>query len=107
VKPFGFVLVGHADRLASRPEGVPLDVTPIAPFSSDPDELLRLPWRDRRSGRPLRVTTRRRPTLDAVRLKTIGDVVAAYRVHPEHKSGDPRGGLGRRGSIGLLPRLAV
>lgn len=42
-----------------------------------------------------------------VRLQTIGDVVAAYRLHPGTKSGDPRGGLGRRGSVGLLPRLHV
>lgn len=38
---------------------------------------------------------------------TVGDVVRDYRLHPETKSGDPRGGLGRRGSVGLLPRLTV
>jgi hypothetical protein len=55
----------------------------------------------------LAVTTRRRPRAGDVRLATIGDVVAAYRLHPETKSRDPPGGLGRRGSIGVLPRLTV
>ena len=65
------------------------------------------PWRNRRDGRPIAVTTRPGGERGKVRLQTIGDVVAAYGLHPETKSGDPRGGLGRRGSIGVLPRLTV
>jgi hypothetical protein len=79
----------------------------MAPFSSKPGELLALPWRNRRDGRPLAVTTRPGSERGKVRLQTIGDVVAAYRLHPETKSGDSRGGLGRRGSSGVLPRLTV
>jgi hypothetical protein len=107
VKPFGFVLLGHRDPLAALPDDVGADVTPVAPFSSNPEALLDLPWFNRRDGRPVTVTSRRRPTPGAVRLSTIGDIIARYRTHPEHKSGDPRGGLGRRGSVGLLPRLEV
>ena len=107
VKPFGFLLLGHLDRLAAPPEGIDPDVTPMAPFTSKPSELLGLPWRNRRDGRPLAVTTRRGGEPGKARLQTVGDVVARYRLHPEHKSGDPRGGLGRRGSLGLLPRLEV
>ena len=43
----------------------------------------------------------------AVRLTTYGDVLVQHRWHPEHKSGDPTGGPGRRTSVGLLPRLDV
>jgi hypothetical protein len=68
---------------------------------------LSLPWRNRRDGQPRAVTTRPGGERGKVRLQTIGDVVAAYRLHPETKSGDPRGGLGRRGSVGALPRLTV
>jgi DNA-binding transcriptional ArsR family regulator len=42
-----------------------------------------------------------------MRLTTYGGVVADYRLHPEVKSGDPRGGPGVRGSVGFLPRLHV
>jgi hypothetical protein len=107
VKPFGFLLLGHLDRLAAVPLGVDPEATPMAPFTSKLAELLGLPWRNRRDGRPLAVTTRRRGEPSKARLQTVGDVVARYRLHPEHKSGDPRGGLGRRGSLGLLPRLEV
>lgn len=108
VKPFGFLTLGHVDPLSPLPAGLQRgEVTPVAPFTSDPDSLLDLPWRNRRDGRPLAVTTGRRRSRSAVRLQTVGDAVAAYRLHPETKSGDPRGGLGRRSTVGLLPRLTV
>lgn len=108
VKPFGFLTLGHVDPLAPLPDGLERgDVTPLAPFTSDPETLLALPWRNRRDGQPISVTTKKGGERGKVRLQTIGDVVADYRLHPETKSGDPRGGLGRRGSVGLLPRLRV
>jgi hypothetical protein len=108
VKPFGFLLLGHLDRLAPLPAGLDADnLTPVAPFTSKPDGLLGLAWRNRHDYQPLAVTTKRGGARGKVRLQTVGDVVARYRLHPEHKSGDPRGGLGRRGSVGLLPRLEV
>ena len=108
VKPFGFMLIGHVDPLVALPEGLePGEVIPVAPFTSEPTALLGLPWRNRRDGRPIEVTTRRGGEPGKVRLKTYRDIVTDYRLHPEAKSGDPRGGPGRRGSVGLLPRLRV
>lgn len=108
VTPFGFLLLGHADPLAPGPADLaPGHVTPMAPYSVNPESLLDLPWRNRRDGRAIRVTTSRRPRAGTVRLRTIGDVVRDHLVHPEAKSGDPRGGLGRRGTRGLLPRLTI
>jgi hypothetical protein len=108
VKPFGFLTLGHADPLAPVPAGLTEGrVTPIAPYTTDPASLLGQPWRNRREGQPLAVTTSRRPRDGAVRLRTVGDVAREHLVHPEAKSGDPRGGPGRRGSRGLLPRLSV
>jgi hypothetical protein len=108
VKPFGFLLLGHLDPLVRLPEGLkPGSVTPMAPFTSNPDELLSAQWRNRRDGRLLDVTTRPRGERGKVRLQTIRDVVADYRLHSETKSGDTRGGFGRRGSTGVLPRLTV
>lgn len=106
VKPHGFLLLGHLDPLAPLPDEF-IDVTPMAPFTDDPAKLMSLPWRNRRDGRPLAVTTRPGGESGKVRLATIGDIVRDYRLHPEAKSGDGRGGLGRRGSVGVLPRLTV
>ncbi len=107
VKPFNFGLLAHRDPLCALPtelEG--REVTPVAPYTGEPSEYLGLPWANRVDGRPLRVTTGR-PRSGEVRVTTYGDVVADYRLHPEHKSGDPRGGPGVRGSVGVLPRLHV
>jgi hypothetical protein len=106
VKPHGFLLLGHVDPLAPLPDGL-TDVTPMAPYTDDPARLLSLSWRNRRDGRPIAVTTRPGGEPGKVRLATIGEVVRDYRLHPEAKSGDGRGGLGRRGSVGVLPRLTV
>jgi hypothetical protein len=108
IKPFGFLLLGHVDPLAALPAGLERgDVVPVVPFTSRPEELLGLPWRNRRDGRPIAVTTRPGGERGKVRLATYRDVVAAYRRHPETKSGDPGRGLGHGASVGLLPRLRV
>lgn len=108
VKPYGFGLLGHVDPLAPLPDGLERGgVVPVAPFTSDPGELLSLAWRNRRDGRAIVVTTRRGGERGRVRLDTYRDVAADYRRHPETKSGDPRGGLGHGASVGLLPRLRV
>lgn len=108
VKPFGFLLLGHVDPLVALPPGLDRgDVVPVAPFTSRPEALLGLPWRNRRDGRPIAVTTRPGGERGKVRLTTYRDVVAAYRRHPESKSGDPGRGLGHGASVGLLPRLRV
>jgi hypothetical protein len=102
------MLIGHVDPLAPLPPGLELGrLTPIAPYTSNPDELLGLPWVNRHDGRPLRTTTRSCPENGAVRLKTYGDVLGEYRLHPDTKSGDPGGGQSHRGSVGLLPRLHI
>ena len=108
VKPFGFMLISHVDPLVPLPDGLELgQLTPIAPYSTRPDEFLGLPWVNRHDGRPLRVTTAAGGRRGAVRLKTYGDVIAEYQMHPDAKSGDLRGGQSHRGSRGLLPRLHV
>jgi hypothetical protein len=104
VKPFNFLLQGHVDPLATGP-GAHGEVTPVAPYTSDPSAYLELPWVNRHDGRRLRVGVRERA--GSVRLMTYRDVVTTFRWHPEHKSGDPAGGPGVRGSVGRLPRLHV
>lgn len=108
VRPFNFMLVGHVDPLVPLPTSIDAHhVTPVAPFSSDPEQFLSLPWRNRVDGQPISVTTDRQPDSERVRLRTYGDAITDYRFHPERKSGDPDGGVGRRTSTGLLPRRPV
>jgi hypothetical protein len=108
VKPFGFMLVGHVDPLMPLPDELtPGEVAPVAPYTTKPEEFLDLPWVDRNSTHPIAVTTRPGGEPRKVRLKTYGDVIAEYRMHPDVKSGDPDGSQAHRGSRGLLPRLHV
>ncbi|HVA86259.1 MAG TPA: hypothetical protein VNF73_08095 [Candidatus Saccharimonadales bacterium] len=108
VKPFGFLLVGHADPLAALPPGLgDGPVTPVAPYSTDVAGFLGWDWVDRRTGRPVRVTTREGGEPGRVRLKTYRDVVEAYVAHHEEKSGRAGARRGRIGSVGVLPRLHV
>ncbi|HYK94349.1 MAG TPA: hypothetical protein VE011_00560 [Candidatus Dormibacteraeota bacterium] len=107
VKPFGFLMMGHVDALASPQTGADERVTPVAPYNNNPAELLSLEWRDRRTGKPIKVTTKPGGRPGYVRLKTYGDFVRELAAHPEYKSGHPGGGLGRRSSVGVLPRLRV
>jgi hypothetical protein len=107
VKPFGFLLVGHADPLLPTPPGLLSPVVPVAPFSTDAQRLLELPWRTKAEGLPVEVTTKARGERGKVRLKSYRDVYLEYRFHAEAKSGDPSGGPGMRTSTGLLPRLTV
>ena len=106
VKPFNFLTMGHDDPLAPLPAGLERKrLTLVAPYVQTADEALGLPWRNRFDGQAVEVTTQPGGRPDAVRLRTIADVIRDYRLHPDPKSGDPQGGRSHRGSRGLLPRL--
>jgi hypothetical protein len=108
VRPFNFLLIAHPDPLFPLP--VPAaagHLSLVAPYDADPSRYLELPWRNRFDGQPYAVTTDPAGLHGAVRIKAYGDVIAEYRVHPEVKSGDPRGGRCRRSTRGYLPRRSV
>jgi hypothetical protein len=108
VKPQNFMLIGHVDPLTPLPDGLSIsDLTAVAPYTSAPAEYLRQPWINRLDGGAIAVTTKIGGISGTVRLKTYRDVFDEYGTHPDHKSGDRRGGPATRGSIGLLPRLRV
>lgn len=81
-----------ADGEVPPPGCDPLRFRPIAPFDRDPGTWQAQRWVDAYSGTPLAVTTRHSGYgTHVIRLKTIGDVVAAYERHPEAKSLGPDG----------------
>lgn len=109
VKPFNFLLHAHID-----PFGYPAGVDRthfrlIAPYESDPDAWLQLPWVDLHTGTLHPVTTDPNDhRSERVRLKTYRDVLTLYAVHPEPKSLDPDGHpCTRRSPPGLLARRPV
>jgi hypothetical protein len=104
VKPANFLLLAHPDPLD------PSGALPIAPYESDASKWADLPWIDRRTGEPIRITTEpfdgtARPGI--VRVRIYRDVLAAYLGHPESKSLGPNGEPVTRQTAGLLRRRGV
>lgn len=93
VKPFNFLLVAETDP-SSRPEDVPERFRLITPYTTDRDATA-LEWRNLYDpdGPTYTITTgtdQNRPT-DAVGVKSFGQVLREYRVHPEYKFDDSQG----------------
>jgi hypothetical protein len=108
IKPHNFMLVAQTAPFG-HPSGVqPQRFQAIAPWSSDPGEHLALPWIDKATGKPVKITTDG-PTGGAgvARVKTFGELARAYGVHPEPKSLGADGKPCGRGTVGLLGRRPV
>jgi hypothetical protein len=104
VKPSNFLLLAHPDPLD------PSEDLPVAPYESNPAKWADLVWIDRRSGRPVAVTTdpfdgTARPGV--VRIRTYRDVIRAYLAHPESKSLGPHGEPVMAHTAGLLRRRPI
>jgi hypothetical protein len=108
IRPFNFLLHAH-HSLASQPAGA--DATRfrlVAPYDSNPERWLELPWVDLATGERHSVTTVGIPSPNVVLLRTYREVLARYAVHPEPKSLDPDGNpCTRRSPPGLLRRRPV
>jgi hypothetical protein len=114
VRPAAFGLMGHPSEMAA---GLSAALRPARGYESNPEKWLGGPWYDRKTGHPLDVTTVD-PGTDpeafihatmsgAVRIQTLGDVLARYRLHPEHKSLAPDGRWAAEETRGLLLRRPV
>jgi hypothetical protein len=108
IKPANFLLVAHDDPLVALPAGFDrARLTPIAPFSREPDEWLGLPWRNRFDGEPLSLTTWPGGQPGRIRVRTYRDVVVEHRLHPDPKAMGPDGAHVRRSTVGVVGRLPV
>jgi len=108
VKPYNFYLAAHIAKLG-HPDGVdPSNFQLIAPYERDSRKWGKLPWVDKATGAPYRITTIGFTGGDGVaRVKTYREVLTEFAVHPEAKSAGLDGRPCTKRTIGLLQRLPV
>ena len=80
----------------------------IAPYESDSREWLKKTWIDQYSGNDYRITTTgHHGDRHTARVKTYGEVLREYEVHPESKCADASGEPCGKQTVGLLQRRHV
>jgi len=108
IKPFNFLVSCHV-KAFGHPPGVNAErFHLIAPYEADSREWLKNAWIDQYSGSNYKITTTgHHGDRYTARVKTYGEVLREYEVHPEAKcanaSGKPCGKL----TLGLLQRRHV
>jgi len=108
IKPFNFLVTCHV-----RPFGHPPDVNAerfhlIAPYEADSREWLKKTWTDQYSGNDYRITTTgHHGDRHTARVKTYGEVLREYEIHPESKCADAAGKPCSKQTVGLLQRRHV
>lgn len=111
IKPFNFLITCHVKPFGHPPGVAPERFHLIAPYESDARKWLKMDWIDqysKYSEKRYRITTEGQyGTRFAVRVKTYGDVVREYEVHPESKCADATGNPCGKQTIGLLQRRHI
>ena len=109
MKPANFVLTAHVAPFG-HPDGVdPARFQLFAAFESNPGRLLSMEWLDKYSdsGRAFRIGVGPSTSPALVQVKSIGDLVAEHRAHPEAKWVDAEGQPCTVQTVGLLFRRPV
>ena len=110
IRPGSFGLIAHPSALTGG-------ALPAATYEPNPDRWPRLDWYDRRTGKPIHVTTldtsddpdQRAHALQRgdVPIQRLHDTLTTYRRRPEPKSLDPTGDPAGPTSRGLLQRRPI
>ena len=108
IKPFNFLLTCHVKQfghpIGSDPEHFHL----VAPYESDPKQWLKMDWIDQYTGKTYRIgTTGNHGERNTARVKTYGEVLREYEVHPESKCADWNGNPCSKQTVGLLQRRHI
>jgi hypothetical protein len=105
IKPSNFLLSCHTKSFGHPPGINPERFHPIGPYDPVPKHWLNLTWIDQYTGKRFGIATMgyhgRRGT---ARVKTYGDVLADYEVHPESKCAGSNGKVCGKQTVGLLQR---
>ena len=108
IKPFNFALAAHLAPFGAPSGRDPERFQLVAPYERDASRWLDCHWIDRYTGREYAIVTEGHAGgVGFARVKSIGDVVAQYRAHPEAKSLGPNGERCGPNTRGLLHRRLV
>jgi hypothetical protein len=108
IKPFNFLMTCHV-----KPFGHPPGVNPerfhlIAPYEADSRQWLKHCWIDQYSDNDYKITTTgHHGDRHTARVKTYGEVLREYAIHPESKCADAAGKSCGKLTVGLLQRRNV
>jgi hypothetical protein len=111
IKPFNFLLVAniHPDGYPPNADGSKFRL--VAPYTDNPDTWASLEWRNiyDPDGPNYRITTQWTPeaTPGLVVVRSYGDILREYRLHPEYKFNGPDEQPCLRNTRGLLQRRRI
>lgn len=102
VKPFNFCL--RAEVVAG---GTPIGADPehcqlLGAYETDPRKWTTMEWRDKATGVSCRITISDTVRVNCAQVKSMGQVLAEYRRHPEVKSADAQGSSCSPETVGVL-----
>jgi len=108
IKPFNFLVTCHVKPFG-HPPGIDAEhFHLIAPYEADSRKWLKKTWTDKYSGNDYRITTTgHHGDRHTARVKTYGEVLREYEVHPESKCADATGKPCGKQTVGLLQRRHV
>jgi hypothetical protein len=108
IKPFNFLVTCHV-KTFGHPTGADAErFHLIAPYETDSREWLKKTWIDQYSGSEYKITsTGHHGDRHTARVKTYGEVLREYEVHPESKCADANGKPCGKQTVGLLQRRRV
>jgi hypothetical protein len=108
IKPFNFLLTCHISPLGHPAATEPKQFHLIAPYETNPNKWLSSEWIDQYSGKSYRITgDGHYGDRFTARVKTYGDVVCDYELHPESKCADWEGNVCEKRTVGLLQRRHI
>jgi hypothetical protein len=108
IKPSNFLLTCHTGPFGAPPGVNPERFHLIAPYDPVPSHWPGMTWINQYSGKEFGITTAgHHGRRGMARVKTYGDVLAEYEIHPESKCAGSDGRVCGKQTIGLLQRRHV
>jgi hypothetical protein len=108
IKPFNFLLTCQINPLGHPAGTDPKQFHLIGPYEINPTKWLSSEWIDQYTGKSYRIAgDGHYGDRFTARVKTYGDVVRDYELHPESKCADAYGNACGKRTVGLLQRRHI